>query len=177
MIMQIIRSKCPTIFIENKIGYSRILHQNPDGLNISQEDFALGNIFLNSSSGAPDITIITYGELARDIADALSKIELEFQRKIELICLLQLHPIRLKSILDKRLGNMVIVVEEGSKEFGIGGEIAALLAENRRSPEVFVRVAAEGFPIASNLELEDKLLPSMKKVCAAIQEEIFHGRI
>jgi pyruvate/2-oxoglutarate/acetoin dehydrogenase E1 component len=72
---------------------------------------------------------------------------------------------------------MVIVVEEGSKEFGIGGEIAALLAENRRSPEVFVRVAAEGFPIASNLELEDKLLPSMKKVCAAIQEEIFHGRI
>ena len=177
MIKEIIRSKCPTIFIENKIGYSRILHQNPEGLNISQEDFALGNVFLNSSSDAPDITIITYGELARDVADSLSKLEEEFHRKIQLICLLQLHPIRLKSILDKSLGKLVIAVEEGSKEFGIGGEIAALLGENHRSPKVFVRVAAEGFPVASNLDLEDKLLPSIKKISAAIQEEIRHARI
>ena len=115
--------------------------------------------------------------MARDVADSLSKLEEEFHRKIQLICLLQLHPIRLKSILDKSLGKLVIAVEEGSKEFGIGGEIAALLGENHRSPKVFVRVAAEGFPVASNLDLEDKLLPSIKKISAAIQEEIRHARI
>jgi 2-oxoisovalerate dehydrogenase E1 component len=177
MIAEIMKLKCPTIFIESKIGYSRILHQNPGNLIISQEDFSIGNIFLASSCDSPDITIISYGELARDVADSLTEIELQIQRRIQLICLLQLHPIRLESILEKSLGKLVIVVEEGSKEFGVGGEIAALLAENHRAPAVFKRVAAEGFPIASNLELEDKLLPNVTRIIAAIDEEILDGRI
>jgi len=163
--------------IENKIGYSRILHQNPDNLNISQENYPLGNIRVNSSYDAADITIISYGEIARDVVDSLTKIEAEIHRKVQLLCLLQLHTIRIDGILSGNLGKLVIVVEEGSKEFGIGGEIAALLAENQKSPKVFKRIAAEPYPIASNMELEDRLLPNITKIRAVIDEEIRHGRI
>ena len=68
-------------------------------------------------------------------------------------------------------------MEEGTKEFGIGGEIAALLAENQRSPKIFKRIAAEPYPIASNMELEDRLLPSINKIKALIDEEIRNGSI
>jgi 2-oxoisovalerate dehydrogenase E1 component len=177
IIPEIFSLKCPTIMIENKIGYSRILHQNPDKLNISQENYPLGNVRVNSSDDAADITIICYGEIARDVVDSLIEIEHDIHRKIHLLCLIQLHPIRLHGILGTNLGKLVIVVEEGTKEFGIGGEIAALLAENQESPKNFKRIAAEPYPIASNMELEDRLLPNISKIRALIDEEIRYGRI
>ena len=177
IIPEIFNLKCPTIMIENKIGYSRILHQNPDNLNISQENYPLGNIRVNSSYDAADITIISYGEIARDVVDSLIEIEEDIHRKVQLLCLLQLHPIRIDGILSENLGKLVIVVEEGTKEFGIGGEIAALLAENQKSPKIFKRIAAEPYPIASNMELEDRLLPNITKIRALIDEEIRNGRI
>jgi pyruvate/2-oxoglutarate/acetoin dehydrogenase E1 component len=177
IIPEIFDLKCPTILIENKIGYSRILHQNPDKLSILQENYSFGNIRVNSSDDAADITIISYGEIARDLVDALIEIETDIDRKVQILCLLQLHPIRLDGILNKSLGELVIVVEEGTKEFGIGGEIAALLAENQKSPKNFKRIAAEPYPIASNMELEDRLLPNITKIRALIDEEIRHGRI
>ena len=177
IIPEIFNLKCPTILIENKIGYSRILNQNPDKLIITQEDYPLGNIRVTSNYEAPDITIISYGEIARDVVDSLAKIEEVIQRKIQLLCLLQLHPLRIDEILNKNLGKLVIVVEEGTKEFGIGGEIAALLAEHQKSPKIFKRIAAEPYPIASNVELEDRLLPNITKIRALIDEEIRNGRI
>jgi 2-oxoisovalerate dehydrogenase E1 component len=177
IIPEIFNLKCPTILIENKIGYSRILYQNPDKLRILQENYPLGNIRINTSGDSADITIISYGEIARDVVDSLVKIEESVHRKVQLLCLLQLHPIRLDGILSKNLGKLVIVAEEGSKEFGIGGEIAALLAENQKSPKIFKRIASEPYPIASNMELEDRLLPNITKITALIQEEVLHGRI
>jgi 2-oxoisovalerate dehydrogenase E1 component len=174
---EIFNLKCPTIIIENKIGYSRILYQNPDKLIMLQENYPLGNIRLITSIHEVDITIISYGEIARDVADSLIKLENEIHKKVQLLCLLQLHPIRLEGIISKSLGNLVIVVEEGSKEFGIGGEIAALLAENQKSPKIFRRIAAEPYPIASNMTLEEKLLPNFAKISALIKEEILNGRI
>ena len=177
IIPEVFNLKCPTILIENKIGYSRILHQNPDKLNISQENYPLGNICVNSGHHEPDLTIICYGEIARDVVDSITKLEEDTRRNIQLLCLLQLHPIRIAGLLNKNLGKLVIVVEEGTKEFGIGGEIAALLAENQKSPEIFKRVAAEPYPIASNMALENSLLPSLNKIRAVIEEEILNGRI
>jgi 2-oxoisovalerate dehydrogenase E1 component len=177
MIPEIFNLKCPTIMIENKIGYSRILYQNSDRLKISQETYSLGNVYVNTGYELPDITVICYGEIARDMVDSLINLEAEVHRKIQLLCLIQLHPIRVNGIMNKNLGNLVIVVEEGSKEFGIGGEIAALLAENQRSPKIFRRISAEPYPIASNMELEDILLPNMSKIRALIEEEIRNDRI
>jgi 2-oxoisovalerate dehydrogenase E1 component len=177
IIPELFSLKCPTIMIENKTGYSRILHQNPDNLLILQEDYPLGNIYVTSSKDKPDITVICYGELARDAVDSLKALENEICRKIQVLCLLQLHPLRIDGILSTDLGKLVIVLEEGSKEFGIGGEIAAVLAENQKSPSYFKRIAAEPYPIASNMELEDRLLPSAKKLVELIAEEIRIGRV
>ena len=91
--------------------------------------------------------------------------------------MIQLHPIRIEEILNEKLGELVIVIEEGSKEFGIGAEVAALLAEKSRSPRVFKRFAAEPYPIASNMDLEDKLLPNFNRISNLIEEEIRNGRI
>jgi pyruvate/2-oxoglutarate/acetoin dehydrogenase E1 component len=177
MINEIFNLKCPTILIENKIGYSRFLYQNPDKLITLQEKYPLGNIRISSSTDEVDITIISYGEIARDVADSLLKLENEIHRKVQLLCLIQLHPIRLEGIISKNLGKLIIVVEEGSKEFGIGSEIAALLAENHKYPAIFRRIAAEPYPIASNMNLEEKLLPNFAKIMALINKEILNGGI
>jgi 2-oxoisovalerate dehydrogenase E1 component len=177
MIPEVFELKCPTILIENKTGYSRILFQNPENLDFLQESYPLGNIRVKSSNDPIDITIITYGEIARDVVESLKKLEERINRKIELLCLIQLHPIRIEEILSEKLGELVIVIEEGSKEFGIGAEVAALLAEKSRSPRVFKRFAAEPYPIASNMDLEDKLLPNFNRISNLIEEEIRNGRI
>jgi 2-oxoisovalerate dehydrogenase E1 component len=177
LISEVFELKCPTILIENKIGYSRVLFQNPENLNFSQEDYPLGNIRIKLNNDPTDITVIAYGEIARDVAESLKNLEQRIDRSIELLCLLQLHPIRIEEILNEKLGNLVIVIEEGSKEFGIGAEVAALLAENSRSPRVFKRFAAEPYPIASNMDLEDKLLPNFNRISDLIEEEIRNERI
>ena len=160
IIPEIFSLRCPTILIENKIGY-----------------YSLGNIQINSSNDEVDITIISYGEIARDVADSLSKIEKEVNKKIQLICLLQLHPIRIDGILRKNLGNLVVVVEEGTRDFGIGAEIAALLAENQKFPKIFKRIAAEPYPIPSNMNLENRILPNLTKIQKLIDAEITNGNI
>ena len=88
-----------------------------------------------------------------------------------------MHPIRIDGILRKNLGNLVVVVEEGTRDFGIGAEIAALLAENQKFPKIFKRIAAEPYPIPSNMNLENRILPNLTKIQKLIDEEIVNGNI
>jgi 2-oxoisovalerate dehydrogenase E1 component len=155
---------CPSLVIENKVGYARILHQNPDQLIIEGNFDVIENLRIRRYEN-PEFLVYCYGEYARSVVDSLIQLEEEFQITIEVICLLQLHPIRIDSI---RLGSSVIVVEEGSKEFGIGSEIAALLLENRQNVN-FARIAAEPFPIPSNRDLEEVSLPSLDKLRSTIK--------
>jgi 2-oxoisovalerate dehydrogenase E1 component len=164
--------KIPTIVIENKIGYSRILFQNEKSFSIEREIDGLGLLVCKSRDSIPDVTIISYGELARELADNLQELEQEFGITVELVCLLQLHPLRNDFFSHRKFGRLTIVAEEGSKEFGIGAEIAALLAENSNMPKVFKRVSADAYPIASNRELEEELLANVSKVRDVILKEL-----
>jgi len=164
--------KVPTIAIENKIGYSRMLFQNQNSLIVEREENGLGIAVIRTSNSHPVVTVITYGELARDLADQLTSLEAELGLCIEVICLLQLHPIPMKSILERNLGKVIIVAEEGSKAFGLGAEIGALLLEKSASPKIFMRVSAEPFPIASNRTLEEQLLANVSKIREAILKGI-----
>ncbi len=162
--------------IENKTGYSRILFQNVNSFTIERESDGLGVLVCRTSNSPPDVTVISYGELARELVDHLQVFQDEFQIKIEIICLLQLHPIRTHFLSKRNLGYLTIVAEEGSKEFGIGAEIAAFLAENSNMPKIFRRVSAESFPIASNRILEEELLASVSKVRDVILKEMPNGK-
>jgi 2-oxoisovalerate dehydrogenase E1 component len=164
--------KIPTVVIENKIGYSRILFQNENAYTIEREIDGLGSLVCRSTDSIPDVTVISYGELARELVDSLQELEDEFNIKIEIICLLQLHPLRTNFFSQRTLGHLTIVAEEGSKEFALGAEIAAVLAENSNMPDIFRRVSAEAFPIASNRNLEEELLANVSKVRDVILKEM-----
>lgn len=164
-IMELIfQFKCPTLLIENKMGYSKLLFQQHQNLTITHEDQALGNIRIRTSTLKPEVSIIAYGELARLIADNLLYLEKRFNFSIELICLIQLHPIRSDWIISGLLGERVIVMEEGSKDFGIGAEIAGKMLENNIKLKSFVRLGAKAVPIASNVTLENEILVNLADV-------------
>jgi len=171
-----LKLKIPTIVIENKIGYSRILFQNENSLVLERSSDGLGAIVIKSKTSLPQISIITYGELARDVVDHLVALEAEFGVNIEVICLLQLHPIPLELLLERDLGAITIVAEEGSQAFGLGAEIGSLLLERSRNPVIFRRVSAEPFPIASNRSLEEQLLANISKIVKVIKAEIKNVR-
>jgi 2-oxoisovalerate dehydrogenase E1 component len=167
-----INLRIPTIVVENKIGYSKILFQNENSLIVEQSNDGLGAIVIKSKESQPHVSIITYGELARDAVDQLERLEAEFELNIEVICLLQLHPIPLELLLERELGKLTIVAEDGSQAFGIGAEIGALLLERSRNPLIFRRVSAEPFPIASNRVLEEQLLANVSKIENVIKMEL-----
>lgn len=167
-----LKLKVPTIAIENKIGYSRMLFQNGNSLVFERSSDGLGVLVIKSRICLPQISIITYGELARDVVDQLVALEAEFGVNIEVLCLLQLHPIPLELLLQRDLGALTIVAEEGSQAFGLGAEIGSLLLERSRNPVIFRRVSAEPFPIASNRSLEEQLLANISKIVNVIKAEI-----
>lgn len=163
--------RVPTIAIENKMGYSRMLFQNKDSLIVKTEIGGLGLLVIKSEDVAPDITVITYGELARDMADELLSIEDQLNVKIEIVCLMQLHPLPSRILLGRKFGKVTIVAEEGSADFGVGAEIGALLLENSIDIGIFRRISAEPFPIASNRNLEESLLATVSKIKEVILKE------
>lgn len=154
----------PALIIENKIDYGRILWQGIEEYEICSRCGGLGTIVVSPLRRAPTLTVVTYGENARDIADHLKEIFLETDEVIELVVPVLLHPLDIRPVHESaaRTGRL-LVVEDGSVHFGIGSEVIATLIE--RLPAVRCwRLGAESVPIPSVLELEKAVLPSAGKL-------------
>lgn len=154
----------PVFIIENKIDYGRFLWQgDPDHLT-KKVGGPFGTIVMSPLRHEPTVTVVAYGETARDIADQLDKIFIETDWVVELLVPVSLHPLNLAPILESaRRTRRVVFVEEGSVAFGIGSEIAARLAEVE--PNLTCqRLGAAPVPIPSVLELEKALLPSARNL-------------
>ncbi len=164
---------CPLIIIENKIDYGKFLWGESDQLDLYRENRKFGDLILSHKISTPDITLVSYGETARHLADNLENFFVETDLVPELICLTQLHPLNTESIEKSlRKTHKLICIEDASIHFGVGSEIIACLAEKSLLPNFVIRIGAEPVPIPSVIDLELEILPTIDKIIGLVNKKL-----
>lgn len=167
-LLEIHKIPVPVVIIESKVDYGRFLWQgNPDYQAVKQGG-ALGAVIISPTRRAATVTVVAYGDTAREIADQLKEIFLEADFVIELIVLTSLHPLDPHPIQESaRKTKFVVVVEDGSVSFGIGSEVVAQLCESEPGLR-YARIGSEPVPVPSIIALEKEILPSARKLMAML---------
>ncbi|MEN6534713.1 MAG: alpha-ketoacid dehydrogenase subunit beta [Bryobacteraceae bacterium] len=155
-----IRDNDPVIFFEHKGLYRRIKGEVPDG------EFTVplskATVFREGS----DLSIITYGAMvyvARDAAEELAKEGIS----VEIIDLRTVYPLDEATVLESvRKTSKVILLHEDIMSGGIGGEVAARIAEKAFEylDGPVVRVASPDTPVPFSPPLEEAFLPNVPKL-------------
>lgn len=159
-----IRDDDPVIYLEHKFLYRRIKEDLPE------EDYVvpIGKAALRKEG--TDLTVITYGSPMHAVMKAAR--DMASEADIEVIDLRTLLPLDWKTIREsvKKTGK-ALIVHEARQTGGIGGEIAARIAE-----ELFeyldgpiMRLASKDTHNAFAGPLEDYIIPNQEKVTEAIR--------
>lgn len=158
----------PAVIIESKVDYGRFLWQGNADYRTSKLGGGFGTVLVSPIRRKPTVTVVAYGDSAREIAEELKTIFIETDHVVELLVPVLLHPIDIRPILKSVLQTgRIITVEDGSVAFGIGAEVLAQVFE--RAPGIrCARVGAEPVPVPSVLALEKQLLPSANKLMQAL---------
>lgn len=165
---------CPVVLIENKVDYGKSLWNSEDGLfSLRREAVMFGSIVISPTFRLPTITVVSYGETARHLADNLKEFFTETDFVPELICLLKLNPIDISLIMRSAIKTRsLLVVEDGSINFGIGAEILSQLMENGVELDFCLRVGSEAVPIPSIASLETEILPSIARINRLVNQKL-----
>lgn len=161
---------CPTIIIENKTDYSSFLFEPIEDLELEKIGGELGTIKLTPKGASPTLVIITYGYMARLIADNYLKIFKETDTTFTLLCPQLLHPMPVAHFTHEieKIVN-VLLVEESTKGFGWCDGVAAELGENIGQCNI-KRISSDPVAIPSNREVEMQNLISVEKIIKKIRE-------
>ena len=156
-----IRDNDPVLFFEHKNLYRRIQEELPE------EDYIvpLGKASIRREGS--DMTFVTYSAALYPSLAAAEKLKEQEGMEGEGIDLRTLRPLDWAAIFQSvQKTNKVIIIHEDRKTGGIGGEIAARIAE-----EVFeyldgpvCRVASEDTHYAFSPPLEEFILPNVEKI-------------
>lgn len=162
----------PTLVIENKLLYGqRVGGEFADGFGVefSNETFPTTRI---RPEGEADLTIVCYGEMLREVEQAILQAFDEHEIIGEVICPSQISPLGLEAILPSvRRSGRLLVVEEGIGFAGFGAEVVSQVVEqlSSRSPKVR-RLSSPLSPIPACAPLEQAMLPHAGSIVAAIRE-------
>ncbi len=160
LIKSAIRDNDPVVFFEHKALYRRIKEDLPE------EEYTVPIGKAKIFRQGEDLSIITYGSmvyLARDAADQLAQEGIS----VEIVDMRTLLPIDEETILASvRKTSKAILLHEDTLTGGVGGEIAARIAECAfdRLDGPIVRIASADTPIPYSPPLEDAFLPSLSTV-------------
>lgn len=158
-----IRDEDPVLYLEHKFLYRRIKEELP------AEDFVVPIGKAAVRRRGRDIVLITYGAMlyvALEAAQALASEGIE----LEIVDLRSLLPLDKETILESvRRVNKVLILHEDTRTGGLGGEIAAILAEEAFDDldGPIVRVTAPDTPVPYSPTLEDAFLPQPADVVEA----------
>lgn len=155
----------PALVLENKVDYGKFIWECPPDLELLRETRPAGSLRIRPRNAAPTLTVVAYGETARDLAEHLRTLFIETDLVPELIVLQMIHPLDV-ALIERSVERTrrLVVVEDGSSAFGIGGEIVARLAERNATMPRVLRVGAEPVPIPSITSLELSVLPTAVRV-------------
>lgn len=171
-LMELESLECPAIILENKVDYGNMLWQTSEQFDLLKEQTPLGSLWLRSKNAKPTLTIVSYGETARHIADNLNRFFYETDFIPELICLTKIHPLDI-SLIERcttSSGN-ILVVEDGSIDFGIGSEILSQLLEKNVPMRFVCRIGSEPVPIPSIKSLEEQILPTINRIIKLVNDK------
>jgi pyruvate/2-oxoglutarate/acetoin dehydrogenase E1 component len=161
-----IRDDNPVVYFEHKRLYRSIKEDLPDG------DFTVPLGKAEVRREGRDLSIITYGGTLHQSLDAARIVEKEDRLSVEVLDLRTLLPLDREAILaTARRTGKILVVHEDRLTGGIGGEIAAIVAD-----EAFDyldgpvrRLAALDAHVPFAPPLEEFVLPNTNKIVEAIR--------
>ena len=165
LIKAAIRDEDPVLYFEHKFLYRRIKEDLPD------DDYIvpIGKAAVRREGG--DLSIITFGACVHTALDVAKAFEAE-GISIEVVDLRTLLPLDVETIeATARKTNKVIVYHEAQRTGGIGGEIAAILAERcfDHLDGPLVRVTAPDTPVPYAPPLEAAYLPGAEDLKKAVR--------
>jgi 2-oxoisovalerate dehydrogenase E1 component beta subunit len=157
-----IRDDDPVLYFEHKYLYRRIKDDVPD------EDYVvpIGKAIVRREGA--DLSIISFGAMVHTALDAASQLESDGVHA-EVVDLRSLAPLDRDTILTS-VGktSRALLLYEARRTGGIGGELAAIIAEDAFEylDAPIVRIASQDAPVPYAPPLEAAFLPSVEKVVA-----------
>jgi 2-oxoisovalerate dehydrogenase E1 component beta subunit len=160
-----VRDNNPVLYLESKYLYRRVKGE------VSGDVVEIGKGMVRRPGH--DMVIITYGSTVQQSLDAADRLAREEGVETGVVDLRTLKPLDTGLILDAvRATGRVLIVHEDNLTGGIGGEVAALIAEGafRHLDAPVRRLAALDTPVPFSPPLEEFVLPSQDKIFDALQE-------
>jgi 2-oxoisovalerate dehydrogenase E1 component beta subunit len=168
LIKAAIRDPDPVIFFEHKKLY-RLPRLREE---LTADDYTVEIGVARTARAGRDLSIITFGAMVLTALDAAEELERE-GLDVEVIDLRTLAPLDRAAILASvKKTSRVLVLHEASRTGGIGGEIAATIAEEAFEwlDAPVVRVASIDTPVPYSPPLEEYYLPQTKDVLDAARK-------
>lgn len=162
----------PTLVIENKVLYGqRVQSEIPDGFVLEYSSELFPSIRIRPERQA-DVTVVCYGEMLREVEDAVIRVFDEHEIICEVICPTRLSPLNITPILSSvSCSRRLLVVEEGIGCGGFGSEVIARLVETDAALcQRVKRLASPEYPIPACVSLEREMLPHSTSIVAALRE-------
>src|SRR5918996_3969590 len=168
LIKAAIRDPDPVLYFEHKKLYRlpRLREELPE------DDYIVPIGEARVRREGRDLSIITFGAQVLTALDAAAEMEKE-GLDVEVIDLRTLAPMDKQAILASvKKTSKVLILHEASRTGGIGGEIAAMLAEEAFEwlDAPVIRVASIDTPVPYSPPLEDYYLPQTKDVVDAARK-------
>jgi pyruvate/2-oxoglutarate/acetoin dehydrogenase E1 component len=155
-----IRDDDPVLYFEHKYLYRRIKDEVPD------DDYVvpLGKAIVRREG--TDLSIITFGAMVHTALDAAKQLEADGVHA-EVVDLRSLAPLDRETILTSvAKTSRALLLYEARRTGGIGGELAAILAEDAFEylDAPIMRIASQDSPVPYAPPLEAAFLPNVEKV-------------
>src|SRR3982751_3847003 len=168
LIKAAIRDPDPVLFFEHKKLYRlpRLREEIPE------DDYTVEIGKARVRRAGRDLSIITFGAQVLTALDAAEELEKE-GLDVEVLDLRTLAPLDKAAILSSvKKTSKVLVLHEASRTGGIGGEIAAIIAEEAFEwlDAPLIRIASIDTPVPYSPPLEDYYLPQTKDVVNAARK-------
>ncbi len=163
LIKSAIRDNDPVVFFEHKALYRRVKEDLPEG------DYTVPIGKARIHRPGTDLSIITYGAMVYVAAEAAAVLEKD-GISAEIVDLRTVAPLDEETVLASvRKTSKVILLHEDVMTGGIGGELAARIAERAFDSldGPVVRVAAPDTPVPFSAPLEEAFLPNAARVVEA----------
>jgi pyruvate/2-oxoglutarate/acetoin dehydrogenase E1 component len=160
-----IRDDDPVLYFEHKFLYRRIKDEVPDGDYI----VPLGKAAIRREGS--DVSIVTFGAMVHTALDAAKTLEGDGV-SVEVLDLRSLAPLDRDAILASvAKTSRALLLYEARRTGGIGGELAAIIAEEAFEylDAPIVRVASADSPVPYAPPLEHAFLPTTDKVVSAVK--------
>ncbi len=167
LLLSAIRDPNPVIYYETKYLYRSLKGPVPDG---EEGIVPIGEAALRRAG--EELSIIAYGAMVHEALAATAELERE-GHSVEVLDLRTLKPLDEAAILaTARRTGKVLIVHEANRTCGVGGEVAAIIAEGAFEylDGPITRVAGPDAPVPYSPTLEDAHRPGAATILAAARE-------